>query len=97
MANGIAIKVDEELLRDIHVRAAKKGLSTQQYLSELIERDLFPKRFPEQEPERFLQLTDDQKTRLRDAVEAVNQAVMDVEKILWDGPEQTAGGMTMAP
>ena len=46
MAKGISIRVDEELLRDIHVRAAEKGLSTQQYVTKLIERDLFPERFP---------------------------------------------------
>lgn len=33
MANSIAIKVDEELLRDIHIRAAEKGLSIQQYVT----------------------------------------------------------------
>ena len=89
MAKGIAIKVDEELLRDIHVRAAEKGLSTQQYITELIERDLFPERFP--------QLTDDQMCRLKDAMEAVDQALGDVADILWGSSEQTAGGMTMAP
>lgn len=47
MAKGIAIKIDEGLLRDIHVHAAEKGMSTQQYVTELIERDLFPERFPE--------------------------------------------------
>ena len=29
MAKGIAIKIDEGLLRDIHVHAAEKGMSTQ--------------------------------------------------------------------
>ena len=89
MANSIAIKVDEELLRDIHVRAAEKGLSTQQYVTKLIERDLFPERFP--------QLTDDQLKRLKSAIELVDQTLGDVPEILWGGSEQTAGGMTMAP
>lgn len=89
MAKGVSIKVDEELLRDIHVRAAEKGLSIQQYVTGLIERDLFPERFP--------QLTDDQMWRLKDAMELVDQALGDVADILWGGSEQTAGGMTMAP
>lgn len=89
MAKGISIKVDEELLRDIHVRAAEKGLSTQQYVTELIERDLFPERFP--------QLTNDQLERLKGAMELVDQALGDVSDILWSGSEQTAGGITMAP
>ena len=89
MAKGVSIKVDEELLRDIHVRAAEKGVSTQQYVIELIERDLFP--------ERFLQLTDDQLIQLRSAMELVDQALGDVAEILWGGSEQTAGGMTISP
>ena len=89
MAKAVAIKVDEELLRDIHVRAAKKGLSVQRYVTELIERDLFP--------ERFLQLTNEQKEQIRNAMEAVDQALGDVAEIIWGSTEQTAGGMSMTP
>ena len=64
-------------------------MSTQQYVIELIERDLFP--------ERFLQLTDDQLIQLRSAMELVDQALGDVAEILWGGSEQTAGGMTISP
>ncbi len=46
MAKGIAIKVDEALLRDIHVRAAERGLTMQQYVNNLIKKDLFPERHP---------------------------------------------------
>lgn len=49
MASAIAIKIDEALLRDVHVRATERGLSMQQYLNSLIERDLFPERFPKLE------------------------------------------------
>lgn len=47
MAKTICYKIDGELFRDIHVRAAQKGISTQQYMNTLIERDLFPERFPQ--------------------------------------------------
>ena len=47
MAKTICFKIDGELFRDIHVRAAQKGVSTQQYMNTLIERDLFPERFPQ--------------------------------------------------
>lgn len=97
MAKAVAIKVDEELLRDIHVRAAKKGLSVQRYVTELIKRDLFPERFPEQVPKQFLQLTDEQKERIRTAMEEVDQALGDVAEIIWGSTEQTAGGMSMTP
>ena len=94
MAKGVSIKVDKELLRDIHVRAAEKGLSIQQYVTGLIERDLFPERFPQLTDD---QLTDDQLNQLRSAMELVDQALGDVADILWGSSEQTAGGMTMAP
>ena len=74
MAKGIAIKVEDNLLRDIHVRAAKQGLSTQQYITGLIERDLFPERFP--------QLTEEQMERLKAALEIADQALGDVMGIL---------------
>ncbi len=71
MAKGIFIKIDKELLRDIHVRAAQRGVSSQQYLNTLIERDLFPERFP--------QLTGEQVSHLKAALEVVDQALGGVE------------------
>ena len=88
MAKGIAIRIDEDLLRDIHAHAAEKVMSTQQYVTELIERDLFPERFPE--------LTEDQKARLRDAAEAVDRAAGEVADALRGGSEQTPEGMVMS-
>ena len=41
MAKAIAIKIDESLFREIHVKAAQKGFSTQQYVTELIKKNLF--------------------------------------------------------
>lgn len=87
MAKGISIRVDEELLRDIHVRAAEKGLSVQQYVTGLIERDLFPEKFP--------QITENQLEQLRNALEMVDQALGDVTEILWGNQGQNANGMSM--
>ena len=67
MASGISIKIDDELLRNIHIRAAQKGVSVQRYMNGLIERDLFPERFP--------QLTGEQTQQLKTALELVNQAL----------------------
>ncbi len=89
MANSIAIKVDEELLRDIHIRAAEKDLSVQGYVTQLIERDLFPERFP--------QITESQMEQLKAAMEMVDQALGDVTEILWGNQEQSMGGMSMKP
>ncbi len=79
MAKGIAIKINDDLLRDIHVRAAERGLSTQQYITGLIERNLFPERFP--------QLTEEQMERLNTALEMIDQALGGVSGILQDHPK----------
>ena len=81
MAKGIAIKVEDNLLRDIHVRAAEQGLSTQQYITGLIERDLFPERFP--------QLTEEQIEQLKAALKMASQALGDVLDILGNRPKQS--------
>lgn len=39
---AIAIKVDDALIRQIHVRAAERGLSMQSYINSLIQHDLHP-------------------------------------------------------
>lgn len=88
MAKGIAVRINEDLLREVHVRAAARGMSTQQYVTELIERDMFPERFPE--------LTDEQKTRLKDAAEAVNRAAGEVADVLQDSLGQTPEDMVMS-
>lgn len=67
MAKEISIKIDEELLRDIHVRAAQRGVTTQQYMNTLIQRDLFPERFP--------QLTGEQISHLKAALEMIDRAL----------------------
>ncbi len=71
MAKGVAIKVDEVLLQDVHVRAAERGLSIQQYVNSLIEKDLFPERRP--------RLNDRQLAVIR---EAARKAGMDIQAAL---------------
>ena len=147
MANGISVKIDDKLLLDIHVRAAQKGVSVQRYMNGLIERDLFPERFPQLTgdqiqrlktalelvnqvlegsaahselaeslggeptllqcvdqlnrmflfPEQFPQLTEEQTEQLRDAMDAIDRALEDVDDILWNRPEQNIKppGMTL--
>ena len=140
MANGISIKIDDELLRNIHVRAAQKGVSVQRYMNGLIERDLFPERFPQLAgdqiqqlkmalegaaahlelaeslggeptmlqcvnhlnrmclfPEQFPQLTGEQTEQLRDAMDAIDRTIEDVDDILRNRPEQNIKppGMTL--
>ena len=42
----VCIKVDEALYRSIHIRIAQQGVTLQDYCNRLIEKDLFPERFP---------------------------------------------------
>lgn len=138
MENGISIKINDKLLLDIHVRAAQKGVSVQQYMNGLMERDLLLERFPQLTgeqmqrlktalelvnqaldgtaahselveslggeptmlqcvnqlnrmclfPEQFPQLTAEQTEKLRDAMDAIDRAIEDVDDILWNCPEQ---------
>lgn len=138
MENGISIKINDKLLLDIHVRAAQKGVSVQQYMNGLMERDLLLERFPQLTgeqmqrlktalelvnqaldgtaahselveslggeptmlqcvnqlnrmclfPEQFPQLTAEQTEQLRDAMDAIDRAIEDVDDILWNCPEQ---------
>jgi len=85
MAKGVAIKIDEALLRDIHVRAAERSMSTQQYVTELIERDLHPERFP--------QLSEDQRERIWDSMQEIEKAIEDITDVLQEDHVQTEGGM----
>ncbi len=80
MAKAIAIKVDEDLLRDIHICAAKRGLSTQEYVTGLIKRDLFPERFPK--------LTGDQQERLRANAAIMRDTLAEIEDVLRETPVQ---------
>ncbi len=74
MAKAIAIKIDEELFRDIHIQAAKRKLTIEQYVTGLIEQDLFPERFSD----RFIALTKEQKDQLRAAAHAASTSAKQI-------------------
>ena len=74
MAKSIAIKIDSDLLRDIHIRAAECSISTQQYITGLMERDLYPERFP--------QLNEEQRGKIRDSMQEIEKAVEAITDVL---------------
>ncbi len=78
MAKAIAIKIEEDLFRDIHVRAAKQGLSIERYVTGLIELDLFSERFSD----RFISLTAEQKDRLREAIHTASASARQIADTL---------------
>lgn len=63
MAQTICIKISADLFRDAHVRAAERGCSLQQYVTELVEKDLFPEAYSQKRDHQFKEiLTAVQKT-----------------------------------
>lgn len=92
MAKSIAIKIDEALFRDIHVQAAKRRLSIEQYVTGLIKRDLFPERFTEH----GVVLTPEQKEQIRAAAQVANAGARQIEEALAKVQGQLEqGGPTM--
>jgi len=87
MAKGVAIKIDETLFRDIHVRAAERSMSTQQYITELIKRDLHLEQFPP--------LSEDQWERLWDSMQEIERAIEDISDVLQEDHVQAKGGMEL--
>lgn len=57
-------------------------------LNKLVQMELFPEQFP--------QLTEEHLDRVRNAVNAIEQTLDDVEDILQSGQEQVAGDMVMS-
>ena len=74
MASGVAIKIDEELFREIHIRAAERGESLQGYVTGLIRRDLFP--------EELQQWTEEQLEEVRVSLEQADSALQRAADIL---------------
>lgn len=92
MAKSIAIKIDEDLFRDIHVQAAKRRLSIEQYVTGLIKRDLFPERFTEH----GVVLTPEQKEQIRAAAQVANAGARQIAEALAKVQGQLEqGGPTM--
>ena len=74
MASGVAIKIDEELFREIHIRAAERGESLHGYVTGLIRRDLFP--------EELQQWTEEQLEEVRVSLEQADSALQRAADIL---------------
>ncbi len=62
-------------------------MSTQQYISELIEQDLHPERFP--------RLSEAQLERIRDSVQELESTIEDITDVLKEAHVQVEGGMEL--
>lgn len=83
----ICFSADEELLRAVHIRAAEFGISMQEYITDLIQKDLHPNERIELTPERLEELH----TLAEQTLETMERMRAVLEVV---APEQTMlGGM----
>lgn len=62
---SIVFKIDEQLFKDIHIRAAENGKSIQDYMCDLIKSDLTQNENPDQVIETMLEKIEDIQDTLR--------------------------------
>ena len=81
----LCFSVDEDLLRDIHIRAAQQGASMQEYITELMRRDLHP----------HAKLTPEQRSELHALAEQTQEIMEQINTILNEGSQEELrqGGM----
>ncbi len=85
MAKKLTVKVSGKLLKDIQARSAEFSMSVQEYVTELLERNLYPERFP--------QISEDQREKIWEAMEVIEEALEDMTDVLQEDYEQVEDGM----
>ena len=85
MAKKLTVKVSVKLLKDIQARSAEFSMSVQEYVTELLERNLYPERFP--------QISEDQREKIWEAMEVIEEALEDMTDVLQEDYEQVEDGM----
>ena len=85
MAKKLTVKVSGKLQKDIQARSAEFSMSVQEYVTELLERNLYPERFP--------QISEDQREKSWEAMEVIEEALEDMTDVLQEDYEQVEDGM----
>ena len=85
MAKKLTVKVSGKLLKDIQARSAEFSMSVQEYVTKLLERNLYPERFP--------QISEDQREKIWEAMEVIEEALEDMTDVLQEDYEQVEDGM----
>ena len=85
MAKKLTVKVSGKLLNDIQARSAEFSMSVQEFVTELVERNLYPERFP--------QISEDQRVKIWEAMEVIEEALEDMTDVLQEDYEQVEDGM----
>ena len=73
MAKKLTVKVSGKLQKDIQARSAEFSMSVQEYVTELLERNLYPERFP--------QISEDQREKIWEAMEVIEEALEDMTDV----------------
>lgn len=84
MAKELKIKVNKKLWEDVQTRSAEFSMSVQDYVTELLERNLYPERFP--------QISEDQREKIWEAMQVIEEALEDMTDVLQEDYEQVEGG-----
>lgn len=84
MAKELTIKVNKKLWEDVQTRSAEFSMSVQDYVTELLERNLYPERFP--------QISEDQREKIWEAMQVIEEALEDMTDDLQEDYEQVEGG-----
>ena len=85
MAKKLTVKVSGKLQKDIQARSAEFSMSVQEYVTELLERNLYPERFP--------QISEDQREKIWEAMEVIEEALEDMTDVLQEDYEHVEDGM----
>lgn len=84
MAKELKIKVNKKLWEDVQTRSAEFSMSVQDYVTELLERNLYPERFP--------QISEDQREKIWETMQVIEEALEDMTDVLQEDYEQVEGG-----
>lgn len=88
----ICMKVDTKLFRDIKIRIAERGKTLQEYMNDLISRDLYP--IPREE---LINTLSETKEILEQTLSQVNLAMENIESQLSDAYEFDDGNTGFTP
>ena len=89
---SIVFKIDEQLFRDIHIRAAERGKSVQDYLCSLIKTDLTQNADPDQALGTLLDKITDVQASLRLADRLLGNSAKQLQEKAEDMAEKTEMG-----
>ena len=91
MEKELVIKTNEKLLTDLQTRSSEFSISVQEYVTDMIERDLYPECFP--------QVSEDQRAKIWEKMQSIWDALGDIHDILQEDyvKVEKETGTTMAP